>query len=198
MHARGGWHAFAARSGTVDQPGTGRAAKAWHTPLVHSFPRTRYSGERDDWSSRSPFPFGAELPVCPEFPKVGKEMTSLAFFRAIVSWNVLGSPGRGNVAITDALGTAEEERAMAKPLSLATEPTRGTTPLPGTLLRWSGGDGEAPVEAGQVSGTLKQSNGPTAEQDMNHLVNNGSHLGLGGKPRPEVGPDVLQKLDLLQ
>lgn len=37
-----------------------------------------------------------------------------------------------------------------------------------------------------------------AEQDMNHLATNGSHPGLGGKPRPELGPDEAQELDMLR
>jgi hypothetical protein len=38
----------------------------------------------------------------------------------------------------------------------------------------------------------------SAEQDMNHLASNGSHPGVGGKPRPELGPDEVQELELLR
>jgi hypothetical protein len=142
------------------------------------------------------------LPVYPEFPKVGEEKTSPAFFQAIVSWNVLGEgreAGSGDGSGTPR-ETAHEEKDMAKPLSLQPEQTRGTTPLPGTLLRWSDKDALPTLEeeAEQASGNLKQSNGSNPEQDMNHLVNKGSHPGVGGKPRSEPGPAALLELNLLQ
>jgi DNA repair exonuclease SbcCD ATPase subunit len=33
---------------------------------------------------------------------------------------------------------------------------------------------------------------------MNHLADNGTRAGLGGKPRPEAGPDELHELDMLR
>jgi len=86
---------------------------------------------------------------------------------------------------------------MARPLSLPTNQTHNKPPIAGARLRWSDADADLPGEAEQVSENATHSNGSTAEEDMNHLVNNGGHPAHGGKPRPEAGPDEVQELELL-
>lgn len=82
---------------------------------------------------------------------------------------------------------------MARPLP-ATEQGRSTTPLPGSLLRWSSTH-IAPMEQAQDAAEDSiDSNDPTAEQDMNHLINRGSQPDLDGGS----GPEGLQELDQLR
>lgn len=86
---------------------------------------------------------------------------------------------------------------MARPLSV-TEQARNATPLPGSVLRWSNATPSPLQEARQVAGDSIHSTRPTAEEDMNHLVEQARHLGLGGKPSPQLAPEELHELDLLR
>jgi DNA repair exonuclease SbcCD ATPase subunit len=86
---------------------------------------------------------------------------------------------------------------MAKPLSASPEKTQNSTPLPNSVLRWSGRDPASSREAAPAADDLTDSNSPIAEENMNQLLNDGNHSALGGKPRSEAGPDEMQELEIL-
>ncbi len=82
---------------------------------------------------------------------------------------------------------------MARPLPVP-EQSRNSTPLPGSLMHWTGPEALAAAGSQDDADDSIHTNGHTAEEDMNHLVDQGSHPGLDDNP----GPEELQELDLLR